>query len=313
MTGLVPERIAEVVADIRAGRVDHPAAFDRHGAELSTALLARAQKPQPVVDCTAIFANCRQRETIALYEDHPLIAPPWPDALLCYVNTFGNAICMQVHVKPWNGPAPKDWFSENEVDWAAVRWIAETAVWVGGMSGDGRHLPTSGPCHMFRHAINDDGSPADINWMALMARRGQFAERRDMDAANQGTWDAAMITLGSALNFLNASNVGVAEPARPRSQRRRLARTGVQVQTIVVRPPGKRRSTSEMSARPIDSSESVFSSIRGHFASYGPAFNRGLLFGKHAGRFWIPAHARGKADDAGTKDYVLRPEKVTVS
>lgn len=31
--------------------------------------------------------------------------------------------------------------------------------------------------------------------------------------------------------------------------------------------------------------------------SYGPAYGRGLLFGKYAGRFWWAAHARGRAGD----------------
>jgi hypothetical protein len=34
--------------------------------------------------------------------------------------------------------------------------------------------------------------------------------------------------------------------------------------------------------------------VRGHFARYGPQYGRGLLFGKHAGRFFVPAHARGE-------------------
>jgi hypothetical protein len=36
-------------------------------------------------------------------------------------------------------------------------------------------------------------------------------------------------------------------------------------------------------------------SVRGHFATYGQD-GRGLLFGKYAGRYWIPQHARGSAE-----------------
>lgn len=305
---LIPEKIAEVVADIRAGRTHHPAAIDEPGIKTSLVLLERAQQPQPVVDCTAIFNAQRVREEVALYDDHPLITPPWPNALLCYVNTFSNVICLQVHAKPWDGkqPTKADWYTDNEIDWAKVRWIAETAIWVGGSSGDGQYLKTSGPCHMFRHAIDEDGSPADINWVALMAPRGQFAQTKDIEGdPNSGVWDGAMITLGASLNFLNASNVDIAEPPRTRPTRRRLARIGVQVQTIVVRPPGKRRAGSG-AARPIGEGESVLSSVRGHWARYGPTFDRGLLFGKYAGRFWIPAHARG-GTEAEPRDYQLRP------
>jgi hypothetical protein len=226
------------------------------------------------------------------------------------VNTFGNVICLQVHRKTWNGstPARADWFTDNPVDWPRVRWIAETAVWVGGVSGDGVMLPTSGPCHMFRHAIRDDGAPEDINWIALMARKGQFGKRGDIDDANQGTWDAAMITLGASLNFLNASNVDIAEPVRPRPLRRRLERAGVQVQTIVIRPPGKRRVKSAQ-ARPIDAAEMVLSPVRGHWSHYGEQYGRGLLFGRYSGKFWVVAHARG-AGEAEPRDYLLKPAKV---
>lgn len=305
------ELIADVVADLRAGRTNHPGAIDKAGTAISKKLLERAQRPQPVVDCTAIFNMQRAAESINLYDDHPSITPPWEDALLCYVNTFGNVVCLQVHRTDWDGTAPdrRDWYTDNEIDWTRVRWVAETAIWVGGTGGDGQPLPTSGPCHMFRHAIRADGAPEDINWLALLIRRGQRGRHGELVDENQGIWDSAMVTIGGSLNFLNASNVDIAEPIRPRATRRRIARTGVMVQTIVVRPPGKRRAAGGADARPIDATESVLSPVRGHWAHYGPAFNRGLLFGKYPGKFWIPGYARGAADSVETepRNYVLRP------
>lgn len=302
---MTAEPIAELVADIRAGRVNDPAPVTT--GRLRQRLLARAQVPQPVVDCTAIFQAQQAQDEIRLYDDHPSITPPWTDALLCYVNTFGNVLALQVHRRDWDGSAPtrKDWFTENEVDWSRVRWIAETTIWAGGRSGDGKYLPTSGPCHVFRHAIRDDGAPEDINWLALLAPPGQRAERSELVDPNRGTWDAALITLGGALNFLNASNVEIAEPQRPRPERRRLARTGVTVQAIVVRPPGKRRAASS-APRPIEAGEQVFSPVRGHWARYGVEGREGLLFGKYAGKFWVPSFSRGQGD-AEPREYVLRP------
>lgn len=305
------ELIAEVVAEIRAGRVDHPAAFDRAGMLTSIERLAMAMEPQPVVDCTAIFNTQHRDELVDLYGDHPSITPPWEDSFLCFVNTHGNVICMQVHRTDWDGTVRTqgDWFTENEVDWLPVRWIVETSIWVGGVSADGQSLPTSGPCHMFRHAINADGSPADINWLALMAPRGQTGERAQVEDVNRKHWDASLITLGAALNFLNASNVSIAEPVRDRPTRRRIARTGVAVQTIVVRPPGKRRAAST-AARPIDDAETVVSPVRGHFSHYGEQYGRGLLFGKLAGKFWIPGHVRGAGEvEPDARTYVLKPER----
>jgi len=304
---MTAEPIAEVVADIRKGRVEHPA----HLGNLDKQLLGRAQRPQPVVDCTAIFKAQQERDTIALYEDHPAITPPWADSMLAFVDTFGNVIVLQVHRRDHDGSAfsTRDWFTENEVDWSDVRWIAETSVWVGGRSGDGKFMPTSGPCHMFRHAIRSDGFPEDINWLSLLDQRGRRTERKDAGDPNQGVWDASMITLGAALNFLNASNVEIAEPQRPRPERRRLARTGVTVQAIVVRPPGKRRAA-QSEPRPIEAGETLFSPVRGHWARYGVEGREGLLFGKYAGKFWVPAFARG-AGEAEPRDYVLKPGSAT--
>lgn len=301
---MTAEQIAEVIADLRSGRVEVPPQVARG---LAARLLERAQVPQPVVDCTAVFAAQQAREEIRLYDDHPSITPPWQDALLCFVNTFGNVICLQVHRRDWDGSTPsrEDWFTDNEVDWASVRWVAQTTVWAGGRAGNGTYLPTSGPCHMFRHAIRADGGPEDINWVALLTPAGRYAGRGELGDPNQGTWDAAMITLGAALNFLSCSNVDIAEPQRARPFRRRLERTGVTVQEIVVRAPGKRRAASS-EPRPIAADETAFSPVRGHFSRYGPAYGRGLLFGKYEGKFWVPAHVRG-AGEAEPRDYILKP------
>lgn len=304
---MTAEPIAEVVADIRAGRVNHPAGFDRAGIMASESLLALAQVPQPVVDCTAIYqAYINADKGVSLYDDHPSIVPPWTDSLLCWVNQHGNVTALQVHRADWDGSTPslEKWFTQNEVDWARVRWIAETAIWIGGRGGDGRYLPTSGPCHLLRHAIHEDGSLADINWVALMHKRGVKGEAHEIGDPHTDAWDTATVMVGAVLNFLGASNVEVAEPQRARPFRRRLARTGVTVQTIVVRPPGKRRATSS-EPRAIEAGEQVFSPVRGHWARYG-VDGRGLLFGKYSGKFWISAHVRGQ-DEGELRDYVLKP------
>lgn len=305
---MTAEPIAEVVADIRAGRVRHPAAFDEPGIVMSLKMLKLAQRPQPVVDCTAVFHAQQQRSKVDLYGDYPSIVPPWEDALLCYENTFGNVLVLQMHRKDHDGSAiaHDDWVTSNPVNWPRVRWIAATAIWVGGKSG-GQTIQTAGPCHMFRHAIRDDGAIEDINWIALLDRRGeQFATRRTVDTSEaEATWEAPMVTVTAALNFLGATNVDIAEPSRSRPQRRRLERIGVQVQTIVVRPPGKHRAKSAI-VRPIGADEALLSPVRGHFSHYGPAFNRGLLFGKYAGKFWVGSHVRG-AGEVEQKDYLLKP------
>jgi hypothetical protein len=307
---LSAELIAEVVADIRAGRAQCPAATDRIGTEISHLMLGRAQLPQPVVDCQEIFRQQLTKQEIRMYDDWPSATPPWVDAIFGYVNTYGNTIIMQVHRVEHDGATlgHNTWRTENPVDWARVKWISEASIWVGGHSvTTSRNIPTSGPCHIIRHAIRDDGAPEDINWIALLAKRGQFGAHTEIDDPAVAIWEATMVTLSATLNFLNASNVDIAVPARPRAERRRIARTGVEVQTIVVRPPGKRRAGGT-GVRPIDSLETVLSPVRGHFSHYGERYGRGLLFGKLEGKFWIPGHVRGAGDgEPQQRDYQLRP------
>lgn len=284
------DHIAEVVADIRAGRV-------RRVGEIPDAIYN-------VVDCTAIFKMQIAADRIDLYGDNPVITPPWQDAIFGFVNSYNNVIVVHTHRDDWDGSTldQESWKTSNPVDWPRVRWISTSTVWIGGMGGGGIHMPTAGPCHIIRHAIRDDGAPEDINWVDLVANPD-----KPMKKSPEGVWEATVFTLTASLNFLNCSNVDIAEPSRPRPERRRIARTGVQVQTIVVRPPGRRR-TSDGNARPIEATETPLTSVRGHFARYGVEGREGLLFGKYQGKFWVPAHARGVGEDEPEpRAYALKP------
>ena len=94
-----------------------------------------------------------------------------------------------------------------------------------------------------------------------------------------------------AYNLLNCSNVIlVDEPSRSRSLARRIARTGVTLSEIHVLRQGTTRKSSSATTAPAGSTR--LHSVRGHTARYGVE-GRGLLFGRIAGRFWIPQHVRG--------------------
>lgn len=287
---MTAEQIAAVVADIRAGRVKHPIR-DRFTNEY---LLERARLPQPVVDATGIYRGLVERPEINMYESFSQVVPPWDESLICYVNDHGNVLVLQVHSEPWGDRKP--WETSNPVEWDRVKWQVDASVWVGGMS-KGKPTPTQGPAHLLQNAVYEDGSAADLHWVSLL--------RRPDDA---GTWEMPLATMQAALNFLGCQNVEVAEPKRPFPVRQRLRKTRVQVQTIVVRPPGKRR-TSSAAVRPMDELDVQLTSVRGSFGRYGPAFGTGLLFGKYAGKFWRPAHVRG-AGEPEPRDYVLKPGAV---
>jgi hypothetical protein len=286
------EAIASVVADLRAGRIQHPPAIV--GTSIAGGAGKVAANPGPVVDATAIYRSLVAKdEPIYLYEDHACISPPWPAASVCYVNEHGNVIVMTFTAGDPPGPGRR-WNPGQPTDWDRVRWSMNAFVWVGGRGGNGAS-PTRGPVHLWQFAIYDDGEPADLHWVHLVP--GYPMEH----------WDMAQLVLLGALNFLNCSNVDIVEPARPRAERRRIERTGVRVHTINVFPVGK----ATRGTRSAGEGSVPLHSVRGHFAKYGPQYDRGLLFGKYAGRFFRPQHARGAAEHGEVdQEFVLHPTGV---
>jgi len=285
------EQIAEVVADIRAGNTTSQINIPERARQQ---FIDEIRAQQPVVDCTAIHSTQLRRSKIDLYGDHNEIVSPWDDAMFGFVNAFGNVIIGQVRQSSHDGSAfgQDVWATDNAIEWSRVRWITTATMWIGGRGTHGP-IATSGPLHLLRWAVCDSGEPADIGWTCLDPTLSE---------------DQA-VTLTAALGFLNASNVGIAVPSRPRAVRRRMARTGVEVQAIVVRPPAARRSSCG-GGRPLDADETELTHVRGHFVRYGPRWGRGLLFGRLEGKFWVPGHVRGAegSDDAGSnRGYVLKP------
>lgn len=285
---MTAEPIAAVVADIRRGRVRSAV----HDPAVDAFALKRAKRDQPVVDATAVYRSLVAKDAeIDLYGDHPCIALPWDDAMICYGNEHGTVIVMQASAGPW--PAGRRWETPNEVAWDDLRWLLDVFVWVGGRDGNGRAVDTTGPVHLFQYAVAPDGAPADMHYVHLMPR---------YPIEN---WTMAQLSLLASMNFLACKNVEIVEPRRAYPVRRRLAKTGVTVQTITVRPMSKR--TRSAGSSPADVAVPL-TSVRGSFHHYGPQYGKGLLFGKLAGRFWVPGHARGSAEAGETrKDYVLKP------
>lgn len=292
----VAESIAELASDLRAGRFRSP--LTGPGAtELTRVAAERATAPQPVVEAQRIFTDVLDRfgrGGCDPYGAYPSVTPPWENALIGYVNRHGNTFGLQVHREPWAGRKP--WpVTGGDVNWAAVRWLAEAFIWLGGWS-QGQPMQTTGPCRLFQTAIYADGTPADLHWVQLVGTEP------DNDA-----WELHHLVFSAAMNFLNCRNVDIAEPGRPRPERRRIERTGTVVQTIVVRPPSRLRRSAGTAPRRMDADDQPLSPVRGHFAHYGPLYDRALLFGKYEGKFWIPGHVRGGGGQAEPRTYLLRP------
>lgn len=114
------------------------------------------------------------------------------------------------------------------------------------------------------------------------------------------------------LQMLGCKNVSLSPHDNdPKQVRRAIKRHGgtpgsYRYHTLVVRPAGSKPGTpgEEIGIMPRHV-------CRGHFAEYGPEFGKGLLFGKYAGRFFVPPCVKGdKKNGVVEKDYMI-PEAMT--
>ena len=283
---MTTEALASVAADLREGRfldLYNVGIYATEVSDLSEAV---------VVDVSDLFGATLESEGLSLYDQ--CLAPPWTNSLLMYENTFGNVVGVHViaqDIADYGGDrwqpqmlsgTPPD--ADHVIDWTAVQWVLSASVWLGGKNGGGAAIKTSGPHLLWTVAVNGDGVIQDLNWIDVT--RGQ------VDVLS---WNNALSTWFRAFNFLACRNVTVGVPVRERAERRRIERAGrgAVVHELAVLPTGK--SMARVSnARKLEV-EAAAHSVRGHFAEYGRN-GKGLLFGKLAGRFFIPQHARGSAD-----------------
>lgn len=305
------ELIAKVVRDLREGRITIGADVeDDEGLRTlneDTTVLAQWAT---VVDSTEVWKRFMDDPAgRQVYETHR-VCPPWENAFIALVNSFGNVELMSmrsIDIQDNEGMWAEKidmidhWAvmsGDHVIDWDRVRWVMHIALYLGGMtSGNATHppmsVPTLGPMHAWRIAVYPDGEIADINWIQLRDKKSDL-------------WDTAVMVLLDTLNMLNCVNVEIAEPVRPRAQRRRVSRTGVTVNEIHVKPTSRsyRGIGTPLSQIP----SSPLSSVRGHFAQYGPKYGRGLLFGKYEGRYWIPQHLRGSEIlGVSEQEYLVEP------
>ena len=275
------EMIAEVVGDLAAGRFEDHYDVGTYGREMADIA------DSVVVDVTDLFNDALESSGMDLYEQ--LAAPPWRNALLCYKNTYENIVCLHVtatDVEDWDYRWEVE-DQDHDIDWDAVRWVLSTTVWVGGRS-QGHKVKTSGPMMVWSAAVNPDGVIQDVLWTDVSSLSSKE------ETLPMSTWDAALSVWLRSYNFLACRTVTAAEPIRSRAERRRIDRAsgGVKIHELVVTPVGK---GGGRKAQPLLASGTAAHSVRGHFSEYG-SNGKGLLFGKLAGRFWVPQHARGSAD-----------------
>lgn len=276
------EAIARVVRDLRDGRFAIPdAELDK---TVRREALPTVASRAPVIDATAIYHQLTSGPGVDLYEAFE-IHPVWPIHVVGYQNGWGN-VMLVVGLIDASEVAFADgkgrWESQNEIAWADVKHILSGWVFFGGLGG-GHPVRTTGPISQLDVAVYEGGKVADIHWTQIMHG----------PEVKHDLWENQMLIWLQTITLAGCTNVELVEPDRPRSQRRRLERTGVTPQEIVIRRISR---TTRGERRPPSGEEVPQSFVRGHFARYGPEYGRELLFGKYAGRFWIPAHARGSIE-----------------
>ena len=297
------EAIAKAIADARRGRVNHN--LDQEAGAYSDVweawMTIFADPLVPLVDVTDIWKQYMASDGARPYEDH-VLRPPWPEVIIGYQNSYHNVHLLQVLVAPIEEVSAEDrWDSladDHVISWDDVKWVYHATLWTGGYSTtSNRYLPLTGPMFAWSLAVNEDGTMQDLRWTNYSPQQP--------DAT---MWDPSIMTMLAVLNYLNCVNVELVVPQRPRTVQRRITRhlPDTQVSEIRVRPVSQSRRNQGTSSA--GSQELVpLHVVRGHFARYGPEFDRGLLFGKYAGRFWIQGHARGSAE-AGTRLHTYIPE-----
>jgi len=110
------------------------------------------------------------------------------------------------------------------------------------------------------------------------------------------------------LSLLSCKNISLSDrklglgPREERQAHKRGVDGDYRYHVLVVRPAGAK---SDSPGVEIDTMPRHV--CRGHFAEYGPEFGKGLLFGRLAGRFYIPPHMKGdKKNGEVAKDYEVR-------
>lgn len=246
------------------------------------AMLTRAQRPFALFDIGELFQS---EERYAPFPDgwRPEgLRPPFPGTVFRFAWPTDRDIECYIA------------FSESDEDTTA--WIIHSAR--GTKSG-----------YLVGEAWWIDGQ--DWQVAASDFLRAGYASNEPDDRSEQLITDSMTLAF-SALYLMDCRNITFESVLPPRQVRRVYERRGTSAPPeyrVVVKVPGKQSYTI---AGPRRKGEPVIPAhmVRGHFAEYGEGKP---LFGKYTGRFWIPAHVRGKRSEGqeiAVKDYAVVPSEV---
>jgi len=123
-----------------------------------------------------------------------------------------------------------------------------------------------------------------------------------------GLLSITLPSLMMAISFMHCRNVTVVKegppPALSRKHERRTGRPLLRYHVLKI--DHMKRVLEREGHASTDGLKKALHICRGHFATYGTE-GKGLLFGKHAGRYWIPMHTRGNPElGVINKDYEVK-------
>ena len=278
MTRPSGELVAEAVRDLREGRFHSPAHQVAKNKPTLDAEKVELAKVSTVIDGTALSPGSAHRAT-----DLDCIRPPWANGLYGWVDDLGRTLV--IHASTFDPRPIAVWDEGSDAAAEVADLVPGTDEVISGyiylrsiMTGH-TVAQTKGPFGVFFVCMDDEGKFLNLRTIPLY------------DELPAETLEVQVLWLLRLFDFMHCRNIEIVEPTRPRTERRRIARTGITVSEIHIRPVGK--STRSSSPRSPYQALMPLTSVRGHKAKYGPKYGRGLLFGKYEGEYWIPQHARG--------------------
>lgn len=197
----------------------------------------------------------------------------------------------------------------RDTGWTFRKWVVmcsradenEWSFFTITMSTD--HMLPGSPTFV---RLNDDGRFIDHQQpITLSDGAGREAKIAGRDIGEQGL-RIALVTF----SMMHAKNV-MLRPRPATEFERRLCRKRKRHPITTYKTLVVQRSREKIEPLTIDSTQPEARQmphhcVRGHFATYSK--DTGLLFGKHSGTFWIPAHIRGDRKHGEIiKDYKVEP------
>lgn len=205
----------------------------------------------------------------------------------------------------WSTGITQMWLSDHLPDqaaWNKVRWVWTVDMWQEDFG------EVYGPLSCTRAALDEWGRLIDVTYEINIEPDGEALQMLSLHP---------FAVFLHTLNFMQCANIRT-EYIQPSDKLSRSLRKKGRIKDKLVgyhvlRIASSGPATKERSSGNGSSNLVAFHPVRGEFHHYGdccPGLHppKGLLFGKHTGRFWVPAHVRGNPERGTvTQSFEMKP------